>query len=78
MMRRLWGLDRVAEIISNGTDAPGTLLSKCSQEFLKIFNSADVVIATRAGQLRNAQRRTAKSVFSDSDKMFRDSAKIRV
>ena len=39
------GLDRVAEMISNGTDAPGTLLSKCSQEFLKIFNSADVVIA---------------------------------
>ena len=39
------GLDRVAVIISNGTDASGTLLSKCSQEFLRIFNIADVVIA---------------------------------
>jgi hypothetical protein len=39
------GIDRVAKIISNGTDAPGTLLSKCSKEFLEIYNSADVVIA---------------------------------
>ena len=39
------GLDKIAKIISNGTDAPGTLLSKCSQEFLEIYNSADVVIA---------------------------------
>lgn len=39
------GLDRVASVVSNGTNAPGTLLHKCSPEFLDIFNSADVVIA---------------------------------
>lgn len=39
------GIDNVAKIISNGTDAPGTILDKCSQEFLRIYESADVVIA---------------------------------
>ena len=39
------GLDKAAKIISNGSDAPGTVLHKCSEEFLKLFYSADLVIA---------------------------------
>lgn len=39
------GLDRVSNVISNGTNAPGTLLHKCSLEFLSIYNMVDVVIA---------------------------------
>ena len=39
------GIDKVAEILPNGSDAPGTLLNRCSQKFLDIFKSADVVIA---------------------------------
>lgn len=39
------GIENVAKIISNGTDAPGTILDKCSREFLRIYKSADVVIA---------------------------------
>lgn len=39
------GLDTVARIVSNGTDAPGTILPLCSEEFLEIFRSAPLVIA---------------------------------
>ncbi len=43
------GLDEVAEIISSGAKAPGTILSQCNDEFLKIFNTADVVISKGQG-----------------------------
>jgi len=39
------GLDHLARIVSNGTDAPGTILPLCSEEFLEIFKSAPLVIA---------------------------------
>lgn len=39
------GLHEVAEIIDNGNDAPGTVLSLCSPAFMKFFNEADLVIA---------------------------------
>jgi hypothetical protein len=39
------GLDSVATLVSNGTDAPGTLLDQCSREFLQLFENADLVIA---------------------------------
>lgn len=39
------GIDRLARIVANGTDAPGTILSLCSEEFLEIYESASLVIA---------------------------------
>ena len=39
------GLEEVATIIDNGTDAPGTLLHKCSESFKAVYEKADVVIA---------------------------------
>lgn len=39
------GLDRVAEVIDNGSDAPGTLLPLCSPAFRERFCQADLVIA---------------------------------
>jgi len=39
------GLDRCAAIIDNGSDAPGTVLDSCSQEFRKIFESSDLILA---------------------------------
>ena len=38
-------LDRVAELVENGSDAPGTLLEDCSAEFRRLFDRADLVIA---------------------------------
>jgi len=42
---RASGLDEVAELIDNGNDAPGTILSLCPPAFQKHFAEADLVIA---------------------------------
>jgi len=46
---RIAGLDRVAEVIDNGSDAPGTILGECSAAFRERFESADVIIAKGQG-----------------------------
>ncbi len=43
------GLDRVATIISNGSDAPATILSQCSPQMLRLYHSADTIIAKGQG-----------------------------
>ncbi len=43
------GLERVAAVVDNGTDAPGTVLSRCSAAFLGLFDTADVVLAKGQG-----------------------------
>jgi uncharacterized protein with ATP-grasp and redox domains len=43
------GLDRVATLISTGSDMPGILLEEASPEFLAIFNHADMVISKGMG-----------------------------
>ncbi len=43
------GIDEVAEIISSGSDAPGTIFKFCSKEFQRIFRSADLVISKGQG-----------------------------
>jgi uncharacterized protein with ATP-grasp and redox domains len=40
--------DRV-RVIDNGSDAPGTLLTECSQEFQEAFASTDLIIAKGQG-----------------------------
>jgi uncharacterized protein with ATP-grasp and redox domains len=39
------GLAPWVELIDNGTDAPGTILSLCSSTFCDVFDHADVIIA---------------------------------
>jgi len=46
---RFAGLDRLAEVIDNGSDAPGTVLKDCSPEFRRRFAEADLVIAKGQG-----------------------------
>jgi uncharacterized protein with ATP-grasp and redox domains len=46
---RFAGLDRLAEVIDNGSDAPGTILADCSQEFRRRFAAADLVVAKGQG-----------------------------
>ncbi len=43
------GLDRLAEVIDNGSDAPGTVLEDCSPEFRRRFAEADLIIAKGQG-----------------------------
>ncbi len=42
-------LDEFADIISSGVKAPGTILSQVSDDFLDIFNNADIVISKGQG-----------------------------
>jgi uncharacterized protein with ATP-grasp and redox domains len=46
---RVAGLYQVAEVIDNGSDAPGTILRECSTAFRERFESADVIIAKGQG-----------------------------
>ena len=53
------GIDRIAKVISSGSDAPGTVLSLCSKKFLKLYRNADMIISKGQGNfeaLSNAKR----------------------
>jgi hypothetical protein len=43
------GLDKIAQVISSGSDGPAAILDSCSKEFLDIFNSADFIISKGQG-----------------------------
>jgi uncharacterized protein with ATP-grasp and redox domains len=43
------GLAEVARIIDNGSDAPGTILSDCSDTFRRRFERADLIISKGQG-----------------------------
>jgi uncharacterized protein with ATP-grasp and redox domains len=45
----LAGLSDIGEIISNGSDAPGTILDDCSPEFRAHYAAADLIIAKGQG-----------------------------
>ncbi|MHB0995433.1 MAG: damage-control phosphatase ARMT1 family protein [Elusimicrobiales bacterium] len=46
---RAAGLHRLCRVISNGSDAPGTVLEETSKEFRRLFDGADLVIAKGQG-----------------------------
>lgn len=50
---KVCGIDKTAQVISNGTDAPGTLLSFCSKEFKQIYKSADMIISKGQGNFES-------------------------
>lgn len=43
------GIDKIARVISSGSDAPGTVLELCSKDFLDIYNNADLIISKGQG-----------------------------
>lgn len=47
------GMDKHAQIINNGADLPGTDLLEVSEEFKKVFDEADVVIAKGQGNFES-------------------------
>jgi len=42
-------IDKVAEIISSGCDAPGTIVNDCSEEFIKHYSTAKLIISKGQG-----------------------------
>jgi len=50
---KMCGIDKAARIISNGADAPGTLLALCSKEFMQIYKRADIIISKGQGNFES-------------------------
>jgi len=45
----LAGLDRIATLVTSGTDAPGTVLATCSASFRKKFSRSRLIISKGQG-----------------------------
>lgn len=57
------GIDEVAKIVSNGDDAPSTLLHRVSSSFLEIYNSADLIISKGMGNFEGLMNETDDRLF---------------
>jgi hypothetical protein len=56
------GLPGLVEVIDNGSDAPGTILADCSEDFRRRFHAADLIIAKGQGNFESLAD-TAPGVF---------------
>lgn len=57
------GMDNVANVISNGSDAPATLLSQCTAELQRLFRSADIIIAKGQGNYESLEGESGNTFF---------------
>jgi hypothetical protein len=57
------GIHEVAEVISSGCDAPGTILKFCSKEFLEIYKSSDLIISKGQGNYEGLSDKTQPIFF---------------
>lgn len=57
------GMNDVAKVISNGSDAPSTIINKTSNEFLDVYNTADLIISKGQGNLEGLLNEKSKNIF---------------
>ena len=57
------GLNKVATIISNGSDAPATILSQSSPEMLRYYRAADLIISKGQGNYESLSDRSENIFF---------------
>lgn len=57
------GLNKVATIISNGSDAPATILSQCSSKMRDYYQAADLIISKGQGNYESLSDRS-ENIFS--------------
>ncbi|MCF6333697.1 MAG: ARMT1-like domain-containing protein [Draconibacterium sp.] len=57
------GIGKVVKIVSSGDDAPSTLLHRVSSEFLKTYNSADLIISKGMGNYEGLMDETDPRLF---------------
>lgn len=57
------GIPQIAPVIANGSDAPGTLLAECSEEFRYWFNRADLIIAKGQGNYETLSAISKNVIF---------------
>lgn len=60
----IWaGIDRLANVITTGDDAPGVILDSVSDEFLDYYNSVDLIISKGQGNFEGLCDITDKNLF---------------
>jgi uncharacterized protein with ATP-grasp and redox domains len=57
------GLDQICPVISNGADAPSTLMEFCSEEFIEVFDKADLVISKGQGNYEGLMNNHHPNLF---------------
>ena len=57
------GLDKVASVISSGSEAPATILSQCSPEMLSYYRAADLIISKGQKNYESLNDRTENIFF---------------
>ncbi len=57
------GMSEVARVVSNGFDAPSTVVSESSDEFRKLFSEADLIISKGQGNLEGLMHLKDKRIF---------------
>jgi uncharacterized protein with ATP-grasp and redox domains len=57
------GLDKVVKIVSNGFDAPGTLLDKCSDEFMNKYHRSDLILSKGQGNYESLSEQSRPIFF---------------
>ena len=60
---RYVGIDKITRVITNGFDAPSTILEYCSPEFRDVFEYADLVISKGQGNFEGLNDKTDKNIF---------------
>lgn len=60
---RMTGMERVAEVIENGSGALGTVLSDTSLQFRNVFEKADVIISKGQGDFESLSECTDKNIY---------------
>lgn len=57
------GINGLCEVISNGYDAPSTLLEHCSDEFLEKFHNAELIISKGQGNFEGLMNCGKSNIF---------------
>ncbi len=57
------GMDKVCRIISNGADAPSTLLHLCPDDFVSAFNEANLIISKGQGNFEGLMESDHPNIF---------------
>jgi len=57
------GMDNICRVISNGFDAPSTLIELCSDEFAAEYNNADLIISKGQGNFEGLMESTHPNIF---------------
>jgi len=57
------GLTDIVDVISNGSIAPATVLNQCSEQFLKLFEASDLIIAKGQGNYESLSNENSKIFF---------------